>query len=393
MQNRITEIREMRIGDIADNPNNWRTHPEKQEREMKGVLDEVGQAGVVLAYHSERNEGNLTFIDGHLRKQLDPDEIWNVAILDLDDEEADKLLLSYDYLTGQAGIEPFVLKELVDSVQMSDEGAREIQASQNLLAETLIQEIMANQEKPDDPGPEIDKAEELRKKWGVESGQLWQLGDHRIICGDCTDKEVVDRLMGGRKAGLGLTDPPYGIGYEYDGYKDIEGHEYLDFCATWFGLLFELSDLIIITTGWRYKDYWYGHNPSDELVWFDKTKQSGGKSYHLRKSEPIFIWGKVKHKFDWDVLEFQSDREGIMEFSLREFHTCPKPLDLWGLIIENQSDISDIVLDIFLGSGTTLIACERLNRKCYGIEIEPKYIAVTLERWAEMTNREPVLLK
>jgi hypothetical protein len=99
-----------------------------------------------LAYYSERNNGELTFIDGHLRKQLDPDEIWNVAILDLDDEEADKLLLSYDYLTGQAGIEPFVLKGLVDSVQVDEESTKAISEDQAELAKTLIEEIMVGQE-------------------------------------------------------------------------------------------------------------------------------------------------------------------------------------------------------------------------------------------------------
>ena len=191
-----------------------------------------------------------------------------------------------------------------------------------------------------------------------------------LYCGDCL--EVLPLIED--KVDLILTDPPYGIEYEYDKYKDVKDDKYLEFCHKWFGLL--KSDLIIITTGWKYKKYWYNKNPDDEIIWYDKMKQSGGRSYYLRKTEPIFIWGKIKNKFKWDILEFNSFRND----GLRDNHTCPKPITLWIDIIKKQSDDNGLILDIFHGSGTTAVACEKLGRHWIGIEISEKYCAIAKQR-------------
>jgi DNA modification methylase len=207
-------------------------------------------------------------------------------------------------------------------------------------------------------------------------GDLIEIGQHRLLCGDSTDSDAVAILMNGEKADMVFTDPPYGIGYEYNSHKDTKGEEYLKFCEEWFNVLQLNCELIIITTGWSYKNFWWNKNPSDELVWFDKTKQSGGRSYYLRKTEPIFIFGKIKEKYTWDILEIQSNRGDGM----RELHTCPKPIALIADIIKPQTINNSIILDIFLGSGTTMVAAHQLNRKCYGMELDPKYCQVIVDR-------------
>jgi DNA modification methylase len=191
--------------------------------------------------------------------------------------------------------------------------------------------------------------------------------------------------MDGKKADMVFTDPPYGIGYEYNSHKDTKGEEYLKFCEEWFNVLQLNCQLIIITTGWSYKNFWWNKNPSDELVWFDKTKQSGGRSYHLRKTEPIFIFGKIKEKYTWDILEIQSNRGDGM----RELHTCPKPISLIADIIKPQTINNSIILDVFLGSGTTMVASHQLKRKCYGMELDPKYCQVIVDR---MIKLDPTLV-
>ena len=216
-------------------------------------------------------------------------------------------------------------------------------------------------------------------------GDLFEIGEHRLLCGDSTDSDQVAKLMNGQKADMVFTDPPYGIGYEYNSHKDTKGEEYLKFCEEWFNVLQLNCELIIITTGWSYKNFWWNKNPSDELVWFDKTKQSGGRSYHLRKTEPIFIFGKIKEKYTWDILEIQSNRGDGM----RELHTCPKPIALIADIIKPQTINNSIILDVFLGSGTTMVASHQLKRKCYGIELDPKYCQVIVDR---MKKLDPSLI-
>ena len=213
-------------------------------------------------------------------------------------------------------------------------------------------------------------------------GDLYEIGEHRLLCGDSTCSDTVAKLMNGEKADMVFTDPPYGIGYEYNSHKDTKGEEYLKFCEEWFNVLQLNCELIIITTGWSYKNFWWNKNPSDELVWFDKTKQSGGRSYHLRKTEPIFIFGKIKEKYTWDILEIQSNRGDGM----RELHTCPKPIALISDIIKPQTINNSIILDVFLGSGTTMVASHQLKRKCYGMELDPKYCDVIVKRMIKLDD-------
>lgn len=219
---------------------------------------------------------------------------------------------------------------------------------------------------------------------GIETdivlGDLFEIGEHRLLCGDSTDSDAVARLMNGEKANMVFTDPPYGIGYEYNSHKDTKGDEYLKFCDEWFNVLNIFSDLIIISTGWAYKKFWWDKEPKDEMVWYDKTKQSGGRSFYLRKTEPIFIFGKVNEKYKWDVFENQSNRGDGM----RELHTCPKPISLIADIIEPQTKSNDKILDIFLGSGTTMVASHQLKRKCYGMELDPKYCQVIIDRMKKL---------
>ena len=229
----------------------------------------------------------------------------------------------------------------------------------------------------DDDVPEVEEAI-------TQQGDLWILGEHRLLCGDATKKEDVERLMDGQKADMVFTDPPYGIGYDYNSYNDKEGKEYLNFCELFWNVLKEFSELSIITTGWKYKEFWYSKNPYDEMVWFDNTKQSGGRAFHLRKSEPIFIFGKVNFKYKWDTFEIRANRND----GIRELHTCPKPIELINDLIIPQTKKESIILDIFLGSGSTLIACEKTNRKCYGLEIDPHYCDVIVKRWEDYTGNK-----
>lgn len=236
----------------------------------------------------------------------------------------------------------------------------------------------------DDPEPEAvedDYTEPNNIKVDVVLGDLIEIGEHRLLCGDSTDSDQVAKLMNGEKADMVFTDPPYGIGYEYNSHKDTKGDEYLKFCDEWFDNLQIVSDFIFISTGWAYQKYWWNKNPKDEMYWLSRNKQTGGTVFHFRRIEPLFIWGKPKHKYNFDFFEEITDRED----GLRELHTCPKPIKLISSIIEGV-DIGDLICDIFLGSGTTMVASHQLKRKCYGMELDPKYCQVIIDRMLKLDS-------
>jgi hypothetical protein len=220
-QNRIIALEYHDAGSLDPHPGNWRNHGKAQVEALRGVLSEVGIAGALLAYRSERNGGKLTVIDGHLRRDAAPQQ-WPVLVLDVDDAEADYILATHDPLAAMADADAAALDALLASVQSGEAGV------QAMLAD-LAQEAGLYHDKSDvDAEPQVDRAEELRVKWGVESGQLWQLGDHRIVCGDCTDAAIVARVMGGERANVTFTDPPYGVGLEYGMHEDKpEENEFL----------------------------------------------------------------------------------------------------------------------------------------------------------------------
>ena len=229
----------------------------------------------------------------------------------------------------------------------------------------------------DDEVPEVEESI-------TKTGDIWILGEHRVLCGDATKKEDVERLMDGKKADMVFTDPPYGIGYEYNTHQDKQGGEYLKFCDSFWNVLKTFSELIIITTGWKYKKFWWNKNPTDCIYWFCKNKTSGGKASYLRKVEPVFIFGEIIKKYKEDYFEVLNNYNN----EVKGLHTCPKPVELLQELIVTQTKTSSYVLDVFLGSGSTLIACEKTNRKCYGMEIDPHYCDVIVKRWEDYTGKK-----
>lgn len=228
-----------------------------------------------------------------------------------------------------------------------------------------------------DPADLIDKAVELQKKWKVKRGDIWEIGKHRLMCGDSTSKEDVERLMDGSRAKIFATDPPYGVGYEYASHNDKDEKAYFKLCGGFMPLALGLKCFGVVTVGHKHNNWWFTKfNPDSFVVWYDKTKQSPHKIAYLCKTELVLTWGKPQSKYSWDILEVQ----GVRGDGLRELHTCPKPVELFAKLIEPQTKRGDVAMDFFAGSGTTLVACEQTGRIGYGMEIEPKYCAVTLER-------------
>lgn len=187
-----------------------------------------------------------------------------------------------------------------------------------------------------------------------------------------------------------FADPPYGIGYEYNNYTDVEGDQYVNFLDRWASKIIPFTlnktiDMFIITPGWKYMKWWFNKDPKGYLTWFDITKQSGQSLSHLRKTEPIIIFGKPNKKYQWDILRINTDRgDGV-----REIHTCPKPVNLLYELLEGQIvNEKDYVLDPFGGSGTTQISSKMLNYNSILLEIDKQYIINSINRFVNQFSED-----
>jgi len=261
-----------------------------------------------------------------------------------------------------------------------------------------------------DAEPQIDRAEELRKVWGTEQGQLWRLGEHRLLCGDSTSEEDVARLMGGAKAELCVTDPPYLLdtaqgnkGCFSESYKKVTGKA-----------LQEISDSVdfakmfsSIEAGCRvFNAFVFCSNkqiPELMTCGFSRGLSTTLCAWNKYNSVP-FSHGTWRQDAEWCVhfrtgdATFQGDSELKRKIETlplnpsRYGHPTEKPLALIGKYIRVGSEVGQVVLDLFCGSGTTLIAAEQLNRICYGMEISPAYVAVILQRFQDATGKTPTLV-
>ena len=223
----------------------------------------------------------------------------------------------------------------------------------------------------------------------IKRGDLFSLGNHRLLCGDATDKLSVERLMNGEDADMVFTDPPYNLNFDYNSYEDnLDSEKYMLFCSKWFCNLEEVSNKICITPGIQNLGMWCKILvPRAFGAWIKKNAMSGGRFSNLNLWEPILFYGDFKIERATDLFEFN-----VRQQSDTGNHTCPKVIELIVDIISSFSSPNQRVLDVFGGSGSTLIACEKTNRKCFMMEIDPQYCQVIIDRWEKFTGQKATKL-
>lgn len=259
----------------------------------------------------------------------------------------------------------------------------------------LAEEAAAGQ----DTEPQVDRAEELRVKWNVSAGQLWALGEHRLICGDCTDAATVERLMGGEKADMAWFDPPFGISLKPQRQKTeaIQNDGKAEAQSLWDAFLpmlkryMKADTHLFLCQGWSEFDWTLPlvreyFTIKSKVVW---NKNVWGIGYYTRpKHEDIlYCWNGEPSTIDepvadvWDIA-----RENA------PIHAAEKPPELSAIAIGHFSATGAIVVDWFNGVGGSIVACENLGRKCRAAELSPGYVAVALQRYFDHTGDEPVLI-
>ena len=262
-----------------------------------------------------------------------------------------------------------------------------------------------------DTPAEVDRAEELRQKWGAAPGQLWQLGEHRLICGDCTDPATVARVMGGERAALMATDPPYGVAYTVEtgvGSKfgaiandENDGPRLQAFLESAFGAA---KTALLDNAAWY---LWHAQMTQGffaaaaaaaaaviihrQIIWVKPSLILGHGDYHWRHELCFYGWVEG-HRPPWygdrkqtTVWEIGRENDGV--------HPTQKPIEIFERPLQFNTCSGDIAYEPFCGSGSQIIACENLSRRCRAVEISPAYVAVALERWATHTGKTPVLVE
>ena len=255
---------------------------------------------------------------------------------------------------------------------------------------------------------DVDSAYEEIEEPITKPGDIWILGNHRLMCGDSTHKDDIMRLMNNQDADMLLTDPPYNVDYvgktaealkiKNDNMDDNQFYEFLKkvfenmYIVTKEGASIYVfhADTEGINFRKAFKDV--GFKLAECLIWKKDCFVMGRQDYQWQHEPVLYGWKEGKaHYFINDrtqstILEFDRPKQSTL-------HPTMKPIDLIAKLIKNSSKENDIILDLFGGSGSTIIAAEQLNRKCYTMELDPKYCDVIVKRWETMTNREAILEK
>jgi DNA modification methylase len=319
-----------------------------------------------------------------------------------------RALATLNQTTIAGGWDEVKLVALLSEV-LHEDGPEKLQATgfdeQDLDA--LIMELEQQSHAGGDKGGAApEQAPALAEKWGVSTGQLWKLGNHRVICGDATDERIVARVLGGRKVDIVLADPPYSSGGFQDGQKrqsssigtrqgasiardNMTSRGYTALIAR---VLANVdAEAAYLFCDWR---MWAttsdvlessGYPVRNMLVW---DKQSMGMGFPWRNEHELIAFAKRSA-----AKMLSGDKGNVLQAarSGNENHPTEKPVDLLTQILENTEGRT--VYDPFGGSGSTLIACEQMARKCRIVEVSPAYVAVILQRWSEMTEHMPELVE
>ena len=395
------------LADCVAHERNYNRHPDSQVADIAESLQTFGQVKPVVV--QLRGDGKYNIIAGHGvtlgARKLGWDKIEaRIVPASWSKTKALAYLAADNELAKRGDPDQAQLAKIVaDIAQAEGEAIAKLAAGDAKALRDLMAQANPIEETAD-AGELIDKAAELQKKWNVQRGDLWQCGKHRILCGDSTNAEDVARVMQGDLCELVITDPPYGVSYA-DKNKFLNAispgnriqteikndHESKDKTQElWrnaFGQMARVMEpgavvycfmpqggdqmmMMMMMMG-------AGIEPRHELIWL-KNNHVLGRADYAYKHEPIlYAWKDGGHKYYGG---FQTSIIEIAKPQKSDLHPTTKPVELIQRLVNNSSNQDGIIFDLFIGSGTTLVACEQTGRIGRGIEIEPRYVAVSLER-------------
>ena len=399
--------------------NNPRTHSEAQVAQIAKSIEEFGFTNPILV------DTKAGILAGHGRlRAAQKLRLTKVPVLVLDhltETQKRAYILADNKLAENAGWNEELLAAELEALKLD-----EYDLALTGFSEKELEELLGTGAPMVVPEPQIERADELQQKWKTERGQLWLIGEHRLLCGDSTVEADVTRLMNGKKAVLFATDPPYLVDYDgtnhphkwtathgrqhpgdknwSDKYSDVDSPELGEKLYDAFvGLA--VRGAITENAAWYcwhasrkqalLEAVWEKHGAfvHQQIIWV-KDRPILTRSWYMWQHEPCFFgWRKgkkpkrVAEDYPPSVWQFPTQAPGETTD-----HPTQKPVELFAIPMRQHTDKGDICYEPFSGSGTQLVAAQILGRMCYAMELSPPFVAVALERMAEM-GLEPRLTK
>lgn len=390
MSKTTTEMQLVAVSKLVPYVNNARTHNAQQITKLRSSLREFGFINPVII------DREYNVIAGHGRilaaKEEGIEEVPCVFVDYLTPAQKKAYILADNRMAMDAGWDEELLRVEIEALQ-----AESFDVGLTGFDEKDIAELFAGED-GDAQDDDFDVDEELQKPPVSKNGDVWLLGNHRLICGDSTKEETYAVLMDGKKANLVVTDPPYNVNYEGSAGKiqndNMENDKFYQFLFDAFlNMEKAMADDASIyvfhadTEGLNFRKAFSdaGFYLSGTCIWKKQSLVLGRSPYQWQHEPCLYGW-KKKGKHQW-----YSDRKQttIWEFDKPKKngdHPTMKPIPLIAYPIKNSSMSNCIILDPFGGSGSTLIACEQLGRICHTIELDEKYCDVIVKRYIEQVG-------
>lgn len=392
-------IQKIKIDKLIPATYNPRKNLKPSDAEYVKIKNSIEKFGFVSPLVINKD---MTVIGGHQRlkilKEMGIVEV-ECIIVDLDKTNEKALNIALNKIQGDWDEEK--LEALLQELKLED-------FDTNLTGFDFdeVDEILkdVNGSKEDDF--DVDSAYEEIEEPITKPGDVWILGKHRLMCGDSAQKEDVMRLMNNQDADMLLTDPPYNVDYvgktsealkiKNDNMSDNQFYEFLKkVFENMYSVTKEGASIYVFhadTEGLNFRKAFKdaGYKLAECLIWKKDCFVMGRQDYQWQHEPILYGWKEgAAHHFINDrtqstILEFDRPRQSSL-------HPTMKPIDLVARLLKNSSKENDKILDLFGGSGSTIIAAEQLNRNCYTMELDPKYCDVIVKRWESLTNKEAIL--
>ena len=385
-----TEMQLIPLGKLVPYVNNARTHSPEQLTKLRSSLREFGFINPVII------DRDFNVIAGHGRiaaaKEEGITEVPCVFVDYLTEAQKKAYILADNRMALDAGWDEELLRIEIESLQGAD-----FDVSLTGFGEDEIADLFAGDGEKDVKDDGFDLSAALEKAAFVERGDIWTVGRHRLMCGDATSAEDVAALMDGKKANLIVTDPPYNVAFKSGSGLSIqndsmENGEFYTFLYNSFSCMVEHLEsggaayvFHADTEGLNFRKAFVdaGFHLAGVCIWVKNSLVLGRSDYQWQH-EPV-LYGFLKNgKHPWYSDRKQTTIWNYDKPKRNKNHPTSKPLDLLGYPISNSSQENAIVIDTFGGSGSTMMACEQMNRICHMMELDEKYASVILRRAVEI---------